>query len=154
MKKFLCFLLILPFVILSQENFINCNDNPIISNLVYTIRNPSTNRKTFRKSLKKIGEFLSYEISKELEVQEKSIKTLMGSEAVEKEIISKDVVLITILRAGVPFFNGLLSVFADSDCGFFGMMRDEKTLKAKIDYIAIPDITINDIRKPTNLLVG
>lgn len=34
----------------------------------------------------------------------------------------------------------MLRIFADSESGFIGAMRDEKTLEATISYVALPEI--------------
>ena len=63
----------------------------------------------------------------------------MGEKA-NHDIVKEEIILITVLRAGIPFYLGIEKVFPDSESGFLGMMRNEETLKAKIDYIAIPPL--------------
>ena len=55
-------------------------------------------------------------------------------------LIDEDIVLVTILRAGLPLFNGVFKVFPDAEAGFFAMQRNEKTLIASIDYVALPPL--------------
>ncbi|NGX56847.1 MAG: Uracil phosphoribosyltransferase [Candidatus Anoxychlamydiales bacterium] len=59
----------------------------------------------------------------------------MNENAIHK-IIDEKIVLVTILRAGLPLFNGMHNVFLEAEAGFFAMQRNEETLKASIDYVA------------------
>ena len=56
-------------------------DNPFIEALVYKLRDPKSDNKTFRKALEKLGEYMAVEVSKELGTQEITIKTLLGEDA-------------------------------------------------------------------------
>lgn len=49
-------------------------------------------------------------------------------------------VLVTILRAGLPLNAGVHKVFPDAEVGFLAMARNEETLKASVDYVALPDL--------------
>jgi uracil phosphoribosyltransferase len=52
-------------------------------------------------------------------------------------------VLVTILRAGVPFYQGFLNMFDKADSGFIGAFRtpfvNEKDFDISMDYLALPD---------------
>ena len=63
----------------------------------------------FRKNLERIGEISAYEISKELDHQSLTTNTPLG---VSQSNVPKDnLVLATILRAGLPLHTGLLNYF-------------------------------------------
>jgi uracil phosphoribosyltransferase len=113
--------------------------NPVLEDFLYKLRDPETKRYEFRKSLKNIGRYLGYEIAKDMETKEKTIKTVLGEEA-SHSLLDENVVVVTILRAGIPLFNGVMDVFKNAESGFFAMSRDEKTLKATTHYEAIPDL--------------
>ena len=61
-------------------------------------------------------------------------------EVAKHKIVAEDPILITILRAGLPFHSGMLKVFENSESGFIGAMRNEESLEATISYIAVPDL--------------
>jgi len=63
----------------------------------------------------------------------------LGKEA-EHKIVDEEIVLVTILRVGLSLFDGVFKVFPNAEAGFFAMQRNEKTLKAYIDYIALPPL--------------
>jgi uracil phosphoribosyltransferase len=110
-----------------------------LSQLVYEIRDPTTQAAEFRNALEKIGEQLAYKAQDLLETQETSVKTLTGAVATHS-LCSEEPVLVTILRAGLPLNAGVQKVFPNAEVGFLAMSRNEETLKAQVDYIAIPDL--------------
>ena len=61
----------------------------------------------FRKNLERVGELLAYEISKELNYTPQTVQTPLGKSSTQ--LIDDELVLITILRAGVPFYQGFLT---------------------------------------------
>jgi uracil phosphoribosyltransferase len=110
-----------------------------IDRLVYQIRDPQTGAADFRNALEKIGEYLADDVLYELETKECTVTTLTGAEATA-DLVCEKPVLVTILRAGLPLNYGLQKVFSDSEVGFIGMARNEETLKADINYIALPEM--------------
>lgn len=121
-------------------SFISLSASPQgLSQLVYEIRNPKTDANHFRSSLEKIGEYLALNVLEELTTELVNIETLTGVKA-SHHLVVEDPVLITILRAGLPLNAGVQKIFPNSEVGFFAMSRDEKTLKAKTDYIAVPNL--------------
>ena len=110
-----------------------------LSQLVYEIRNPQTDSAHFRQALETIGQYLALNVQQELDTQEETIQTLTGAEA-KHHLISETPVLVTILRAGLPLNAGVHKVFPNAEVGFLAMSRNEETLKAKTDYIALPKL--------------
>ena len=113
--------------------------NPILESLVYKIRDLNTDKKEFREYLEKIGEYIAIDVAKDLKTKTQNIKTIMQVEA-EHNLVDENIVLVTILRAGLPLFNGVFKVFPEAEAGFFAMQRNEKTLIASIEYVALPPI--------------
>lgn len=107
--------------------------------LVYEIRDPQTDYVHFRCALKKIGEYLAMSVLEELSSKETSIETPTGACA-KHPLVDETPVLITILRAGLPLNEGVQNIFPNSEVGFFAMSRNEETLKAKIEYVALPHL--------------
>ncbi|MBU6384062.1 MAG: uracil phosphoribosyltransferase [Verrucomicrobia bacterium] len=106
---------------------------------IYEIRNPSTDSAHFRSALEKIGEILSMQVLEELHKKEGDIQTLTGAKA-KHWIVDETPVLVTILRAGLPLHAGIAKVFPNAETGFLAMSRNEETLKAGTEYIALPDL--------------
>lgn len=98
-------------------------------------------RAKFRNNLKKLGMIMAYEMSKSFDYEERSIDTPLSRATV---MVMKDSpVLIGILRAAMPFVQGINEIFEQSDVGFVGTYRKENTdeVSVETDYIAVPDIT-------------
>lgn len=129
--KMLALLLLLNATALAQPQ--------ALSQLVYEIRNPQTDAGHFRQALEKIGEYLALHVFDDLTTQEATLQTLTGAEA-KHQLIDETPVIVTILRAGLPLVSGIHKVFPNAEVGFIAMSRDEQTLKAKIEYIALPEM--------------
>ncbi|GAA0878472.1 uracil phosphoribosyltransferase [Algoriphagus jejuensis] len=97
-------------------------------------------RLRFRKNLERIGEILAYEISKTFCYQTKPITTPLAQTTVR--VPDSNPVLITVLRASLPFYNGFLNVFDKADSGFVGAFREEGEgeIKINLGYHASPDL--------------
>ena len=78
-------------------------------------------RMRFRRNLERIGELMAYEISKTLEYEEEEVTTPLGIK--EIRTIKEQPVIATILRAGLPFHNGMLNMFDHADNAFIAAYR-------------------------------
>ena len=119
------------------------NKQPTIANqYLLELRDQSIqqDRERFRKNIERLGELMAYEISKKLDYQSKTVKTPLGSS--EIQVLKEKPVLVTVLRAGLPYFNGFQNYFGQSDCGFIGAYRKESSadLTIKLDYLATPTL--------------
>ncbi len=97
-------------------------------------------RMRFRKNVERLGEIMAYEVSKKLPFTTREIETPLGRSRIS--VLQQQPVLITILRAGLPYFQGFLNFFDRADSGFVGAYREESTgeLSIKLDYVASPDL--------------
>jgi len=93
-------------------------------------------RMRFRKNMERLGEIMAYEISKSLDYAPHSIYTSLGNATVD--VLKSQPVLVTILRAGVTYFQGFLNFFDQADCGFIGAYRveDSNNITIKLSYVA------------------
>jgi uracil phosphoribosyltransferase len=92
-------------------------------------------RLRFRTNVERLGQLMAYEVSKVLTYEEKQFVTPLGKKAINT--IQEQPVLITILRAGLPFFQGFLQFFDKADAGFIGAYRKEgEHITIKLDYVA------------------
>ena len=98
-------------------------------------------RLRFRHNLSRLGEIMAYEISKELIYQPTEVITSLGKKTMQTS--SSGVVLITMMRAGLPFLGGFQRIFDRADTGFIGSYRVEGNSEINIqtDYLAVPSLT-------------
>jgi uracil phosphoribosyltransferase len=95
----------------------------------------------FRKNLERLGAFFAYEISKTLNYIEIDTQTPLG--IAKSKVLAQQPVLATILRAGLPLQNGLLSVFDKADCAFITAYRKTKKngdFIIQMEHISSPDL--------------
>lgn len=99
-----------------------------------------TDRQRFRKNMERLGEMMAYEISRTLPYTTRQVETPLKSVFVP--VLAQQPVLITVLRAGIPYFQGFQNFFDQADCGFIGAYRKEGTgeIKINFDYLATPSL--------------
>lgn len=123
-------------VILSQQF-------SLINSYINELRNVEIqhDRMRFRRNMERIGEIAAFEISKSLEYKEIEIQTPLDTIKVKE--IAVQPVITTILRAGVPLFEGILNYLDKADCGFVAAYRKHDAndyFSIKQDYLTCPNI--------------
>lgn len=98
-------------------------------------------RLRFRKNLERLGEILAFEISKTLDYEVKGVETPLAQ--VDVEVLKVQPVIIAVLRASLPFYQGFLNFFDQAESGFIGAYREEKSdsISINLGYHASPDLT-------------
>lgn len=95
----------------------------------------------FRHNLERIGGIMAYEISKTLEYETEEVVTPLGIK--EIKLVKEQPVIATILRAGVPFHNGMLNMFDHADSAFVAAYRKydkNEDFEIKVEYYSSPDL--------------
>ena len=105
---------------------LNVLNHPLITHKLSIMRNVNTSTKDFRQNLDEIAGLMAYEVTRDLPT--KTIKVTTPICDCETEQVSKDVVLIPILRAGLGMVNGILNLIPTAKVGHVGLYRDEETL--------------------------
>ena len=98
-------------------------------------------RMRFRRNLERIGEVMAYEISKTLEYEEEEITTPLGIK--EIRTMREQPVIATILRAGLPFHNGMLNMFDHADNAFIAAYRKydkNEDFEIKVEYYSSAEL--------------
>lgn len=130
-----------------MELFVLGEQNSIANHFLAGLRdkNVQQDRMRFRKNLERLGEIMAFEVSKKLNYVRKEIETPLGKSVLN--VLERDPILITILRAGLPYFSGFQHFFDAADCGFIGAYRqeNEEGIKIKLDYLATPSVDGADI---------
>lgn len=91
----------------------------------------------FRLNLKRLGELMAYEVSKKLDYTSAAVQTPLGNAKVN--LLKEQPIVIAIMRAALPFFEGVISVFDQADSGFVGAYRApdfQETKSISTNYIA------------------
>lgn len=118
-------------------------NNSILNQFLAELRDSSlqTDRMRFRKNIERVGEILGYELSKTLTYRQKLVQTPLGE--ANLQIPEEEVVLCSILRAGIPLHNGLLNYFDNAENSFISAYRhhlNEKEFEIKVEYLTSPSL--------------
>lgn len=96
----------------------------------------------FRANLDRIGEIMAYEISKRMRYQSVTVTTPLG--LANCQTPAEDVVIATILRAGLPFHHGFLNYFDRAENAFVSAYRRYKekgdSFDVLVEYLASPSL--------------
>ena len=118
--------------------------NSILTKFISEIRDTTTQQDSlrFRRNIERIGEILGYELSKTLSFSSKEITTPLGVK--KMNLYNNDVVLCSILRAGLPLHQGLLNYFDDAENAFISAYRhhpnNDADFEIVVEYFASPSI--------------
>ena len=119
--------------------------NSVLSQFLAEIRDIDyqKNRALFRYNVRRIGEIIAYEISKTLSYEPSFVETPLGTANLA---IPKDkLVIATVLRAGLPFHEGMLQIFDHAENGFVSAYRmytnrEHTEVGIHTEYMAAPTV--------------
>ena len=125
---------------------INISDqNSIINQYMAELRDRKyqQNRLLFRNNIIRIGEMMAYEMSKKMEYKLKTVTTPLG--ILDIPLPKNDIVVATVLRAGLPFHQGFLNVFDHADNAFVSAYRmytnrEHTEVGIHTEYMASPSV--------------
>lgn len=115
----------------------------LVSNWVSELRDTSIQKDSmrFRKNLERIGSVAAYEISKQLEWEEKAVVTPLGTS--HCKVLKKQPVLATILRAGLAMHTGLLEYFDKAENAYISAYRKhhkDGSFEISLEYLSCPKL--------------
>lgn len=118
-------------------------DKPLVQDALTHLRDKTTSTREFRFYAETIASLLIAETSSDLSTTEKNIDTPLTK--TRGMNIHANIILVTILRAGLAMLGPALRLFPDATIGLAGLRRDEKTAVAKEYYWQMPEITKDSI---------
>ena len=118
-------------------------NNTVLNHFISEIRDVNIQKDSmrFRRNIERIGEIFAYEISKEMIYEDKEIVTPLGISI--QPLMNEKPILTTILRAGLPFHQGFLNYFDNSDSAFISAYRKHKKggeFEIKVEYMSSPNL--------------
>ncbi|SRX55188.1 uracil phosphoribosyltransferase [Aequorivita sp. CIP111184] len=120
------------------------NEKSILNQFILEMRDVSIQKDSmrFRKNIERIGEILSFEMSKTLNFKAAVVPTPLGNK--EMLIPENDLVVCSILRAALPLHNGILNFFDRAENAFISAYRhhpnDSDDFEVVVNYLASPSI--------------
>lgn len=125
-------------------NIINLNQqNSVLNKFIAEIRDKSIQKDSlrFRRNLERIGEVFAYEISKTLNYHTEEVHTPLG--IAQCNLPFDNIVVSTILRAGLPLHTGILNYFDNAQNAFIAAYRKygkDNKFDINLEYITAPSI--------------
>lgn len=118
--------------------------NSILNTFIAEIRDENIQKDAmrFRKNIERIGEILAYEMSKTLHYVKKDVVTPLGIK--DTYLHQNDLILCSILRAGLPLHQGLLNYFDHAQNAFISAYRKvekDGSFDIRVEYFASPSLT-------------
>ena len=117
--------------------------NSVLNQYLREIRDVNIQKDSlrFRRNIERIGEVMAVEVSKKLNYQPTNVQTPLG--VAEVQTVCDKLVLATILRAGMPLYQGFLNMFDHAENAFLSAYRRvnaEGKLEIVAEYLAAPSI--------------
>ena len=113
---------------------INVVDHPLIKHKLALMREDNITTKDFRDLAAELAMLLTYEATKDLETETKTIQGWAGPVQVEK-IKGKKITVVPILRAGLGMMTGVLNLIPSARVSVVGLYRNEETLEPVRYYV-------------------
>ena len=117
--------------------------NSVMNQFMAEIRDKSyqKNRLLFRNNIIRVGQMMAYELSKTLDYRPKTVTTPLGT--IDIPQAKDDLLVATVLRAGLPFHEGFLSVFDHAHSAFVSAYRmytnrEHTEVGIHTEYMATP----------------
>jgi len=117
--------------------------NTILSRFIFELRSIEIQKDSmrFRRNLERIGEIFAYEISKELQYETVAVQTPLG--IADMALPSDQIVVASILRAGLPMHQGFLNYYDNSENAFISAYRKyskDGTFNIQFEHLSCPAI--------------
>ena len=111
-------------------------EHPLIKHKLSKMRDINSTSRDFREWLDEIAMLMTYEVTRDLELDEMPVQTPICETTGYK--LHNNIVVVPILRAGLGLLSGVLRMIPNAHVGHIGLYRDEKTLEPHEYYCKIP----------------
>ncbi len=103
--------------------------HPLIQHKLGLMRAKDISTREFRTLASEVGALLTYEATKDLEVEDTVIDGWCGDITI-KRLKGKKITVVPILRAGLGMLDGVVELVPSARISVIGLYRDEETLEA------------------------
>lgn len=118
--------------------------NSVANNFISQLRdvNIQSDRMRFRRNIERLGEIMGYELSKNFTYSDNEVQTPLGKTNVP--LPTEELVICSILRAGLPLHTGLLNYFDAAENSFISAYRhhpnNDEEFEILVEYFASPSL--------------
>lgn len=111
-------------------------DHPLIKHKLGLMRKHDISTKNFRELASEVARLLTYEATKDLETEKKTVQGWAGP--VDVDVIKgKKITVVPILRAGLGMQDGVLDLVPGAKVSVVGFYRNEETLQPVEYYVKL-----------------
>lgn len=103
--------------------------HPLIQHKLGLMREADISTKSFRELANELGSLLTYEATKDFELEPHTINGWSGEAILVEKLKGKKVTVVPILRAGIGMLDGVLDLIPSAKVSVVGLYRNEETLK-------------------------
>ncbi len=121
--------------------------HPLVQHNLARLRDARTDHMEFRRVLSEVAALMLYEATRSFDTKSVSVRTPLAMARGLK--LSRDVVLVPVLRAGLGMLDSILQLIPNARVGFIGLKREEKTLRAHFYHQSLP----KDLRRYEVILI-
>lgn len=118
-------------------NNVHVIDHPLVKHHLTRLRDAGTPPSVFREQVHRLTELLTYEATKDLELEQVIVETPMESS--EGYRLKGRIGLVPILRAGLGMVDPVLAMLPSAEVWHLGFYRDEATLRPVEYYSKLPE---------------
>jgi uracil phosphoribosyltransferase len=111
-------------------------DHPLIKHKLGLMREKDVSTKDFRDLASEVAMLLTYEATKDLDTEQRTIEGWAGEVEVER-IKGKKITVVPILRAGMGMMTGVLQLIPSAKVSVVGLYRNEETLEPVRYYVKL-----------------
>jgi uracil phosphoribosyltransferase len=120
-------------------------DHPLVQHKLALLRDAETTTKDFRHLMGELAAFLCYEATRDLELEEYTVRTPL-EETPARRVSGKKLGVVAVLRAGLGMLDAVLDLIPVARVGFVGVYRNEETLQPVEYYCKLPsDLAERDV---------
>ncbi|MES2591067.1 MAG: uracil phosphoribosyltransferase [Bacteroidota bacterium] len=124
------------------------NHNSLFNQYISEIRDENIQKDSmrFRRNIERMGEIISYELSKTFAYEMREVITSLGIANVS--LMKEQPVIASILRAGLPLHQGVLNYFDRAENAFISAYRKHHkngTFDIQLEYLASPDLNEKEL---------
>lgn len=121
-------------------------NHPLVQHKLTLMRRMETHTQDFRRLLKEISLLLAYEVTRDLPIRYDRIQTPLAEMKAPVLAAEKNMVIVSIMRAGQGLLDGMLELIPTAKVGHIGLYREPTTLTVVEYYLKLPhDVASRDM---------
>lgn len=121
---------------ISSSPSVTVISHPLIQHNLAHLRDRRTGHEAFRRLLSQTAALMVYEVTRNFPLKEIPITTPVAR--TKGKVLTKPIVLVPVLRAGLGMLDGILHLLPHAIVGHIGLFRQKKTFEAVSYYTKLP----------------